>query len=167
MGIDYDAKFLYGVKFTFKEIEHLKTNPVVVEEPGDDFGFSLSEFWYGEFEGVHLSTGSPYFDSSKEDRGFYVSSPKQKDFECMDKADFMEVLNDDEFIKSLKRFCDKFGLDFTRTGTNADIPSGASKQPTFWAAVIAGGAISYYFVRNYFQTSTAEHSKEEIKKKAN
>jgi hypothetical protein len=111
MGIDYDAKFLYGVKFSFKELEHLKTNPIVVKNPGDDFGFSLSDFWCLGFDGVFLSTGSPYFDCKTEDRVFYVSSRLQKNFECMDKADFMEVLNDDEFIKSLKRFCDNFGLD--------------------------------------------------------
>lgn len=111
MGIDYDAKFLYGVKFSFKEIEHLKTNPIVVKKPGDNFENSIYNFWCDEFDGVFLSTGSPYFDCNIEDCGFYVSSPLQKDFECMDKADFMEVLNDDEFIKCLKRFCDQFGLD--------------------------------------------------------
>jgi hypothetical protein len=112
MGYDYSALFLFGIKFSFQELEHLKTNPLVVKNPGDNFEVSLSDFWYGEFEGVDLVRGSPDSPVGLENDDFYAASAEQSNYAYVSKEEFMYVLNDEEFIEKLKRFCKNFGLEY-------------------------------------------------------
>jgi hypothetical protein len=112
MGVSNDAYLMYGLRFSYDELKPLKTHPIVVAEPDDDFEECLDEFWFGEFEGVFLRVTSPYYDCGWEDFEYYVSAPSLNNRENLSKADFMAVLNDEVFIENLKKFCVKFGLKY-------------------------------------------------------
>jgi hypothetical protein len=112
MGVSNYACLMYGIRFSFNELKPLKTNPIVVAEPDDDFQECLNEFWCGEFEGVFLYVPSPYYDCRWEYYEYYVSAPFLKNREHLSKAAFMAVLNDEVFIENLKKFCVKFGLKY-------------------------------------------------------
>lgn len=112
MGYEYNALFFFGIRFSFQELEHLKTNPLVVKNPGDNFEVSLHGFWRQEFEGVDLVRGSPDRPRGLENDDFYAASAEQRNYAYVSKEEFMDVLNDEEFIEKLKRFCDILGLEY-------------------------------------------------------
>jgi hypothetical protein len=121
MGVECYAMLVYGVKFSFKELEHLKTNPIVVAEPDEDFGYSLSDFWCGEFEGVLLLTVEPEYSCYQAQREHYAASPRMKSRDGLSKDDVQAALKDEVFIKDLKFFCKNFGLEY--------------KEPKFYCAL--------------------------------
>lgn len=124
MGIQYDAALFYGIKFEFKDLKHLKTNPLVLEKHGDDFEDCLLEYWGGDVEGVYLATESPFYDCGVKSMEYYVASPVHKTSDCFTKEEIQAALKDDEFIENLKSFCKKFGLKY--------------QEPKFYVAMSVG-----------------------------
>ncbi len=101
MGIDYDVICVFGVEYSFEELENYKKYN---RDNNDDDDDNLISIWYGN--GYYQA--SPYFDSNEEERSYLLG---YKLGTYISPNNMREILEkEDEIKKMIKEFSEKYNV---------------------------------------------------------